>query len=109
MYEGWNFCTKRYPSHFLEETQTVQEVYPLYRRWCSQDEGFTANISFRGSEVSVDNTWILPYCPLLTKIINAHINVEYCNSEKSIKYVYKYVSKGSDMAAFELTSGEIWI
>ncbi|GBM23565.1 hypothetical protein AVEN_122858-1, partial [Araneus ventricosus] len=61
---------------------------------------------FRGLEVSVDNTWIVPYCPLLTKIFNAHINVEYCNSVKSIKYVCKYVNKGSDIAMFDLTSGE---
>ncbi|GBL96733.1 hypothetical protein AVEN_111867-1 [Araneus ventricosus] len=47
-----------------------------------------------------------PYCLLLTKIFNAHINVEYCNSVKSIKNVCKYVNKGSDMAVFELTSGE---
>ncbi|GBM44850.1 hypothetical protein AVEN_201095-1 [Araneus ventricosus] len=80
-------CTKRYPRHILKETQT------------GQDED-------RGSEVSVDNTWIVPYCPLLTKIFNAHINVEYCNSVNSIKYVCKYVNKRSDMFVFELTSGE---
>ncbi|GBN94556.1 hypothetical protein AVEN_215082-1, partial [Araneus ventricosus] len=71
----------------------------------SQDGLFIANIRFRGLEVSVDNTWIVPYCPLLTKIFNAHINVEYCNSVKPIKYVCKYVNKGSDIAMFELTSG----
>ncbi|GBN09155.1 hypothetical protein AVEN_240526-1 [Araneus ventricosus] len=99
-------CTKRYPRLFLKETQTGQDGYPLYRRRSSQDGGFTANINCRGSEVSLDNTWIVPYCPLLTKIFNAHINVEYCNSVKSIKYVCKYVNKGSDMAVFELASGE---
>ncbi|GBM44132.1 hypothetical protein AVEN_93772-1, partial [Araneus ventricosus] len=49
--------------------------------------GFTAYISFRGLEVSVDNAWIVPNCPLLTNIFNAHINVEYCNSVKSINHV----------------------
>ena len=34
----------------------------------------------------IDNGWIVPYCPLLSKTFNAHINVEYCNSVKAIKY-----------------------
>ena len=38
------------------------------------------------------------------------VNVEYCNSVKSIKYICKYVNKGSDMAIVQLESnnnGEI--
>lgn len=51
----------------------------------------------------IDNSWVVPYNPLLLKIFNAHINVEYCNSVKSIKYICKYVHKGSDMAAFNIS------
>ncbi|GBO39812.1 hypothetical protein AVEN_45311-1 [Araneus ventricosus] len=105
MYEGWNLH-KAIFRHFLKETQTGQDEYPQYRRRSSQDGGFTANITFRGLEVSVGNTWIVQYCPLLKKIFNAHINIEYCNYVKSIKYVCKYVKKGSDTATFELTRGE---
>lgn len=42
----------------------------------------------------------MPYSPLLSKVFQAHINVEYSNSVKSIKYICKYVNKGSDMAVF---------
>lgn len=51
-------------------------------------------------DVVVDNSWIVPYSPLLSKTFKAHCNVEYCNSVKSIKYICKYVTKGSDMAVF---------
>lgn len=52
--------------------------------------------------------WIIPglfhIVLFLSKVFNAHINVEFCNSVKSIKYVCKYVNKGSDMAVFEVTN-----
>ncbi|XP_014772289.1 uncharacterized protein LOC106870651 [Octopus bimaculoides] len=63
-----------------------------------QNGGFTANIG----QHEVDKRWIVPYCPLLSKIFNAHINVEFCNSVKSIKYVCKYINKCSDAPMFGL-------
>lgn len=50
----------------------------------------------------VDNRWIVSYSPLLSKTCNAHINVEFCNSVKSIKYVCKCINKWSDAAMFSL-------
>jgi hypothetical protein len=47
---------------------------------------------------------VVPYNPLLLKIFDAHINVELCNSVKSIKHITKYVNKGSDQAIFSLDS-----
>ena len=54
----------------------------------------------RHHDEEVDNRWVVPYCPLLIKIFKAHINVEFCNSVKSIKQICKYVHKGSDAAVF---------
>ena len=94
-------CTKRYPRKFVKDTQTGEDGYPLYRRRSPQHGGFTHIIKENTpSQYVVDNRFIVPYSALLCKIFNAHINVEFCNSVKSIKYVCKYVNKGSDMAVF---------
>ena len=91
-------CTKRYPRQFVKDTQTGRDGYPLYRRRNPQQGGFTVT----KGQVEYDNRWVVPYCPLLSRIFNAHINVEYCNSVKAIKYICKYINKGSDQAVFAL-------
>ena len=93
-------CTKRYPRHFLAETITGNDGYPLYRRRSTEDGGKSITLKVRNNDAEVDNRWVVPYSPLLSKTYKAHINVEYCNSVKSIKYICKYVNKGSDMAVF---------
>jgi hypothetical protein len=70
--------------------------------------GFKAKIKVKVGnsyrEVEIDSRWAVAYCPLLSRIFQAHINVEYCNSVKSIKYICKYVNKGSDQPVFGLES-----
>ena len=91
-------CSKDYPRKFVANTQTGNDGYPTYRRRMPGDGGFETTIGTFPNEKVVDNRWIVPYSPLLCKIFKAHINVEFCNSIKSIKYVCKYVNKGTDMA-----------
>lgn len=54
--------------------------------------------SIKRLSIKIDNRWIVPYSPILSKTFKAHINVESCHSMKSIKYICKYVTKRSDMA-----------
>lgn len=96
-------CSKKYPRQLIKETQTGDDGYPKYRRRGPEDGGYTVKLSVRGEEIEIDNKWVVPYSPLLSKMFQAHINVEYCNSVKSIKYICKYINKGSDMAVFGLT------
>ncbi|KAG8239489.1 hypothetical protein J437_LFUL019012 [Ladona fulva] len=88
------------------ETQTGNDGYPLYRRRKPGQGGHTASMKMKSDsrykQVEVDNRWVVPYTPLLSKMFEAHINVEYCNSVKSIKYICKYINKGSDMAIFQI-------
>ena len=89
---------KRFPKQFLLHTQHDGEGYPNCRRRSEEDGGNTFDIQLRGNKFTVDNRWIVPYCPLLSKIFKAHINVEFCNYVSSIKYICKYINKGSDMS-----------
>ena len=93
-------CSKRYPNPFLKETQTGEDGYPSYRRRSPQDGGVETSVGRH----QIDNRWIVPYCPWLSRVFDAHINVEFCNSVKSIKYICKYINKGSDAAMFTIES-----
>lgn len=97
-------CSKRYPRDLIAETITGNDGYPLYRRRSVADNGQSVVVKVRGQNVDVDNRWIVTYSPILSKAFKTHINVEHCNSVKSIKYICKYVNEGSDMAVFAVTN-----
>ncbi len=91
-------CSKRYPRTLISETITGNDGYPLYRRRSTADNGKSTIVKLNQQDIEIDNRWIVPYSPILSKTFKAHINVESCHSVKSIKYICKYVTKGSDMA-----------
>ncbi|XP_044575241.1 uncharacterized protein LOC123259044 [Cotesia glomerata] len=100
-------CTKNFPKDFTNDTITNVDGYPIYRRRNPDNGGqsFIKNIS--NTDIDIDNCWVVPYSPLLSKTYNAHINVEFCSSVKSIKYICKYVHKGSDMAVFRVENTNV--
>jgi len=50
----------------------------------------------------VDNRWIVPYLPLISKKFKEHTNDESCRSVKSNKQICKYVTKGRNMAVIDV-------
>ncbi|KAG8239155.1 hypothetical protein J437_LFUL018039 [Ladona fulva] len=88
-------CTKRYPRPYLKETQTGEDGYLKYIRQSPENGGLTVTKRSRLAMGGLNNP--------LPKMFQAHINMEYCNSVKSIKYVSKYVKKGNDMNVFAIT------
>lgn len=99
-------CSKDFPKAFLQCTEQGSDSYPKYRRRQPADGGNTGILKMRQDgrivEQQVTSQWIVPYNSYLLRKFNCHLNVEICSSIKSIKYVLKYVTKGTDQAIFQL-------
>ena len=54
----------------------------------------------------VDNSWVVPYNPLLSLKYDSHINVEIVHSVTSVKYLFKYLMKGPDRVVVRLANGQ---
>ncbi|XP_060207250.1 uncharacterized protein LOC132635050 isoform X2 [Lycium barbarum] len=82
-------CTKHFPKKFVVSTIIDEDGYPVYRR---RDTGRT----IKKDGIDLDNRCVVPHNRFLLLKYGAHINVEWCNQSRSIKYLFKYVNKGND-------------
>ncbi|GJW04382.1 ATP-dependent DNA helicase PIF1-like protein [Tanacetum coccineum] len=84
-------CSKRFPKPFYAETIIDDDGYPVYRRRDSKVFAVKGKFTY-------DNKYVVPYNRFLLLRYQAHINVEWCNRSKAIKYLFKYLNKGLDRA-----------
>ena len=94
-----NRCTKHFPKKYVDSTVIDHDGYPVYRR---RDNGITVT---KGKCIA-DNRYVVPYNKQLLLKYNAHINVEWCNQTRSIKYLFKYVNKGHDRVIVNFYKGQ---
>ncbi|POS83272.1 hypothetical protein EPUL_004396 [Erysiphe pulchra] len=88
-------CSKGFPKRWCERTVLAENSYPEYAR---PNNGVT----WGSDRFTFDNRWVVPFNPYLTKKYSAHINVEVAHGIQAIKYLAKYVYKGSDRASLAL-------
>ncbi|XP_022014702.1 uncharacterized protein LOC110914199 [Helianthus annuus] len=84
-------CMKHFPKPFYRETKIDEDGYPVYRRRDTK-------IFFKKGKTKLDNRFVVPYNRYLLLKYESHINVEWCNQSRAIKYLFKYLSKGPDRA-----------
>ncbi|GFS16715.1 ATP-dependent DNA helicase PIF1 [Elysia marginata] len=96
-------CSKGFPKSFIQNIEIGNDSYPKYRRRSPNHGGQELVLDKTTITSKIDSRWVVPYNPLLLRLMNCHLNVELCSSVKSIKYVLKYVHKGCDQATFKVT------
>jgi hypothetical protein len=84
-----NRCTKHFPKGFNYETTVDEKGFLVYKR---RDDGRY----IKKGKIEVDNRYVVPYNIDLLVKFEAHINVEWCNMSRSVKYIFKYIHKGVD-------------
>ncbi|XP_031096834.1 uncharacterized protein LOC116001073 [Ipomoea triloba] len=87
-------CSKLFSKKFVQNSILDQDGYPIYHR---RDNGRT----IKKNGINLDSRYMVPYNIYLLLKYRAHINVEWCNQSRSIKYLFKYVNKDNDRVTVE--------
>nr|GEW89449.1 DNA helicase [Tanacetum cinerariifolium] len=82
-------CSKKFPKKFNDKTFFDENGHVHYQR---RD----TCVSATRNNFQLDNSYVVPYNRHLLLAFRAHINVEYCGWSMLIKYMFKYISNGTD-------------
>ncbi|KAL8143406.1 hypothetical protein V2J09_016438 [Rumex salicifolius] len=78
------------------EMMLDEDGFPVYKQ-------LNNGVYVMKGKVTLDNSYVVPYNRYLLIKYDAHINVEWCNSSRAIKYLFKYINKGPDRAIVMVT------
>ncbi|XP_074378070.1 uncharacterized protein LOC141719593 [Apium graveolens] len=82
-------CIRHFPKRFNGNTYFDDCGFPVYRR---RNTGRVIN----KKGINLDNQYVVPYNRDLILRFQCHINLEICNSSRSLKYLFNYCLKGHD-------------
>lgn len=94
------YCSKHFPQPFRTTAGFNEKTGRAeYKRI---DNGDRPKIRQRKGgqwvDVEIGNEWIVPYNPYLFLKYNCHICADIVTATSGVKYLFKYVTKGADMA-----------
>jgi len=90
-------CSKCFPKEYRERTDWAKDSYLLYAR---PNNGLV----FECNGARFINQYMILYCPQLL-LFDCHLNVKISARLGTVKYLSKYIYKGSDRATMEISSG----
>uniref|UniRef100_A0A914EJL1 ATP-dependent DNA helicase n=1 Tax=Acrobeloides nanus TaxID=290746 RepID=A0A914EJL1_9BILA len=100
-------CRFRFPKSYQECTTLHEDQPPQYRRREMEFSGFGIRRKDQfGDQLCLDNRHVAPYNAWLLKKYNCHINVEYVGNVRAVKYLYKYIYKGHDIAQIKIVGDD---
>lgn len=85
-----NKCIKKFPKPFADVTFIQKNGYPEYKRTDNTSDNHFYKTAYN-EKIPVDNSMVVPYNKFLLMKYKCHINVEFCASIQSIKYIFKYL------------------
>ena len=100
--ESTKTCKYKYPKQFCEHSKFLPNGFPQYKRRNNEKDKLRHTKKLNGRHFYINNSIVVPHNRKLIKRHNCHINVEYCASLASIKYIYTYIHKGYDRALLNI-------
>ena len=85
-------CKRKFPRDLKPRTVVGDGCFPEYRRRSPSDGGHTGRKRVGGVNVEIDNGWVVPYSPFLLTKFRCHINVEFCHTVTSVKYLFLFLT-----------------
>lgn len=91
---------RHFPKRSVNRTTIDEDGYLIYK--CRDND-----LTVEKNNVPLDNQYMVPYNLRLLSKYGAHINVEWCNQSRSIKWLFKYVNKGHDQVSVAFYQGQV--